>query len=110
VDLLSTLQAVRSGSQAGDNIAAQQGMVPSASRPVGSPQLYLQASGALRGQIANLNSLYDSLFRQAGTDDALQAAVRDLIGTIHKLQSIATTLDARAKELASQQPMSQPMM
>lgn len=85
------------GSQAG--AAAANGAIPSASQPKGSPQCYTAAIGMLRSEVAALNKIQDVLFKDAGTDDHMHKAVKDVMGVTHKLQAITTTLEARLKQI-----------
>ena len=109
MDLQSAFQAVMTGSQAGDAMA--QGMIPNSGQPRGSPQLYIKAADQITNEVAQLNTIYSDLYREAGTDEVMQKAAMDLVGCIHKIQGISTTLSSRAKEMVTDQAtqgMSQP--
>jgi hypothetical protein len=101
LDLFSTLQAVQQGSQMGD--AASQGIVPNATQPKGSPQLYIKAIGMIRSKVAELNTIMDGMFREAGTDDTIHKAVKEVMDCIQKLQGVSITLETHLKELQATQ-------
>lgn len=100
-DLYSVLQATQRGTQAGN--AATQGMVPNAQQATGSPQLYIQAVGALRKIVSDLGTVQAGLYRQAGTDDVMHSAIQRVMKSTQELQAVSTDLQKHMKELAGNQ-------
>ena len=103
--LFNSLSAIMQGSQAGN--AAMNGIVPSATQTKGSPQFYLKARDMLRREVNNLNGVIDQLFREAGTDDEMHAAIKTIMECNQKIQGVATTLESKVKERAQQQSLQQ---
>lgn len=104
--LFDDLQAFTAGGQAG-NAAA--GMIPNAMQPTGSPQLYTQAIGQMRKIVDMLNQTQAQLLRDAGTDDVMQGAVKEIMGCTHKLQGVSTQLADHLKDIAMSQAQNQMM-
>lgn len=104
--MMSALQAQQTGAQAGN--AAIAGMIPNASQPKGSPQLYSRAIDMLRKEVVNLGGIQAQLFRDAGTDDVMHKCITDIMGCAHKLQGCATTLESHLRDLAADNARPQP--
>lgn len=93
MDLFNQLQSSLAGGQAGSN-AMQQGMVPNASQPRGSQQLWIAAISAVRSEILNLNKLADSL-RRVGEEQC----DREVTACTHKLQGVLDKLKTKMSDM-----------
>jgi len=83
------------GNQMADT--AMQGMLPSGSQPMGSPQLWIPVVGALQSQIAGLNKVADDIRRIGG--EQANERVLDIIKCTKELQGMVVDIQ---KEITAQ--------
>jgi hemoglobin-like flavoprotein len=93
MDLFSQLQSSLAGENVAKN-AINNGLIPNASQPRGSQQLWIAAIAATRSEISNLNKLADSL-RRVGEEQC----DREVTACTHKLQGVLDKLKSKMSDM-----------
>jgi hypothetical protein len=101
---MSALYDLLAGTQQGNQMAdtALQGMNPSGSQPMGSPQLWIPVMSALQSQIAGMNKIADDI-RRIGGEEA-NDHVLDIIDCTKKLQGMIVDIQKEIQEMTQGQP------